>query len=170
MTMTTTPEQMDALFDQHMEAELSSDLDKTMATMSANPHILNGPSLRGGEGQDAVRQFYANDLIGQFFPPDVSFKSISRTHGENRLVDELVISFTHTQKMNHILPGVAPTGKPVSVIFVVIVGFEEGKVEYEHIYWDQASILKQIGLIDGTGLPISGAESAQQLLKFTKLG
>ena len=58
----------------------------------------------------------------------------------------------------------------MSVIFVVIVGFEEGKVAYEHIYWDQASILKQIGLIDGSGLPISGAESAQQLLKFTKLG
>ena len=161
------PQQMDALFAQHMDAELAGDLDLTMATMSDDPHLLNGPSMRGGQGREGVRRFYANDLIGQFFPPDVSFKTGSRTHGENRLVDELVISFTHTQKMDHILPGVEPTGRSVSVIFVVIVGFGGEKVVYEHIYWDQASVLKQIGLIDAEGLPVVGREAADTLLAWS---
>ena len=119
---------------------------------------------RAGRGCGA---FTLMNLIGQFFPPDVSFKTVSRTHGENRLVDELVISFTHTQKMDHILPGVEPTGRSVSVIFVVIVGFGGEKVVYEHIYWDQASVLKQIGLIDAEGLPVVGREAADTLLAWS---
>jgi carboxymethylenebutenolidase len=167
MNDTSRAQTMDTIFGRHMDAELAGDLDETMATMSENPHILNGPSMTGGEGKDGVRDFYANDLIGQFFPPDATFETISRTHGEHRLVDELVISFTHTLKMNHILPGVEPTGHPVSVIFVVIVGVEDDKISYEHIYWDQASILKQIGLLQAEDLPIAGREAADKLLALT---
>ena len=93
----------------------------------------------------------------------MQFESLSRTYSEERLVDELIISFTHTIKMDHILPGVAPTGKRVEAVFVVIVGIENGKVSYEHILWDQASVLVQIGLLDPKGLPVVGAGGAAKL-------
>ncbi|MDG2411872.1 MAG: dienelactone hydrolase, partial [Halioglobus sp.] len=96
-------------------------------------------------------------------PPDAVFETISRTYGEDRLVDQLIISFTHTIKMDHILPGVEPTGKPVEAVFVVIVGIEGDKVSYEHILWDQASVLVQIGLLDPEGLPVVGAGAAAKL-------
>lgn len=154
---------LDTIFGAHMDAELAGDLDKTLATMSADPHIVNVPTMVGGQGPGGVRTFYANRLIGQFFPPDVKFETISRTYSGERLVDELIISFTHTTAIDWMLPGIKPTGKHVEVVFVVIVGIHEGKVSYEHIMWDQANVLVQIGLLDPTGLPVTGAGAAAKL-------
>jgi carboxymethylenebutenolidase len=152
------------LFARHMNAELAGDLETTLATMSDNPHLINVPSMVGGTGREGVRAFYANHLVGKFFPPDVEFTEVSRTFGDSRLIDELIISFTHTQEIEWMLPGVAPTGRPVSVAFVVIVGIDNGKVAYEHIYWDQATVLVQLGLLDPAGLPVAGREAAAKLL------
>lgn len=154
---------LDAIFNAHMDAELAGDLDGTMATMAPNPHLVNVPTMMGGQGQEGVRTFYSKRLIGQFFPPDVTFETISRTYSEQRLIDELIISFTHTVKIDHMLPGVEPTGKRVEAVFVVIVGFEGDKVAYEHILWDQASVLVQLGLLDPKGLPVVGAGAAAKL-------
>lgn len=156
-------ETLDAIFNAHMDAELSGDLDKTLATMAPNPHLVNVPTMVGGQGPGGVRTFYAKRLIGQFFPPDVKFERISRTYSSERLVDELIISFTHTTTIDWMLPGIKPTGKPVEVVFVVIVGIEGGKVSYEHIMWDQANVLVQIGLLDPKGLPVTGAGAAAKL-------
>ena len=154
---------VDAIFGEHMDAELNGDLDRTLATMTDNPHIVNVPTMIGGQGEQGVRTFYANRLIGQFFPPDVQFETISRTYSPERLIDELIISFTHTIEMDHLLPGVKPTGKFVEAVFVVIVGIEDGKVSYEHIHWDQGNLLVQLGLIDPEGLPLTGAGAAAKL-------
>jgi carboxymethylenebutenolidase len=158
---------MGALFSRHMDAELAGDLDETMATMTSNPHLVNVPTMVGGAGPEGVRAFYSDRLIGQFFPPDVEFTTVSRTYGTCRLVDELIISFTHTAKIDWMLPGVEPTGRPVSVAFVVIVGFEDDAIAYEHIYWDQASVLVQIGLLDPAGLPVAGGSAAAKVLDPT---
>lgn len=157
------------LFGVHMQAELNADLDGTMATMVADPHLINLGSGTGGIGAAGVREFYATRLIGQFFPPDVEFISISRTVDAERLVDELVIRFTHTQAIGHLLPGVAATGRRVEMALVVIVGVREGKVAYEHIYWDQAGLLAQLGLLDPTGLPVA-TDTASRLLAVTGKG
>ena len=151
------------LFKKHVNAELAGDLDTTMATMIDTPHLHNIPSMVGGYGYDGVKSFYANHLIGKFFPPDINMQPVSMTVGESQIVEEHIISFTHTQSIDWMLPGLAPTGKKVEVAFVVIVGFKEGKVSHEHIYWDQACVLVQLGLLDPTGLPISGNESARRL-------
>jgi carboxymethylenebutenolidase len=84
--------------------------------------------------------------------------------GENQLVDEMIFSFTHTEEMPWMLPGVAPTNKFVRVPLVVIVKFRDGKLAHEHIYWDQASVLKQIGLISDPSLPVFGAETADKVV------
>jgi carboxymethylenebutenolidase len=154
---------LDAIFGAHMEAELAGDLDQTLATMAPNPHIVNVPTMIGGQGPQGVRTFYANRLIGQFFPPDVTFETVSRTYSEERLVDELIISFTHTCSIDWMLPGIEPTGKRVEAVWVVIVGIEDGKVSYEHILWDQANVLAQIGLLDPAVLPVTGAGAVAKL-------
>ncbi len=158
-----------ALFQAHMQAELDADLDSTMATMVAEPHLLNLASGTGGLGAGGVRDFYASRLIGQFFPPDVEFIPISRTVDGERLVDEMVIRFTHTEPIGHLLPGVPATGRRVEMALVVIVGVQGGKVAYEHIYWDQAGLLAQLGLIDPAGLPVDPT-TASRLLAFTGKG
>ena len=164
MTAASISQAMDEIFALHMEAELAGDLDQTLATMTADPHLVNVPTMVGGSGPEEVRDFYANRLIGQFFPPDVEFTAVSRTHGDGRLVDELIISFTHTIKIDWMLPGVEPTGRRVEVAFVVVVAVDDDKIAYEHIYWDQATVLVQIGLLNPAGLPVAGAESAAKVL------
>jgi carboxymethylenebutenolidase len=163
MSSSSLQAKLDAIFKAHMNAELAGDLDQTLATMAANPHLVNVPTMVGGQGPRGVRTFYAKRLIGQFFPPDVTFETVSRTYSEERLIDELIISFTHTHKIDWMLPGVEPTGKRVEVVFVVIVGIEGDKVSYEHILWDQANVLVQIGVLDPTGLPVTGAGAAAKL-------
>jgi len=158
-----------ALFEAHMQAEIKADLAGTMATMVDDPHLLNLASGTGGQGAEGVATFYATQLIGQFFPPDVEFILVSRTESPERLVDELVIRFTHTETMSHLLPGVAPTGRRVEMALVVIVGVRDGKVAYEHIHWDQAGLLAQLGLLDPTGLPIV-TDTAARLLAYTGKG
>jgi carboxymethylenebutenolidase len=151
-------------FQKHVGAELAGDLDTTMATMSAEPHLNHVPTMAGGVGRDGVRNFYRDHLVGKFFPPDVKMTSVSSTVGDTQIVDELFISFTHTTVIDWLLPGVAPTGKPVEMAVAVVVGFKDDKITHEHIYWDQAGVLVQVGLLDPKGLPVTGAESARKVL------
>jgi carboxymethylenebutenolidase len=120
--------------------------------------------MAGGVGRDGVRTFYRDHLVGKFFPPDVTMTNVSRTVGLDQVVEELVISFTHTTPIDWLLPGVPPTGKSVEMAVVVIVGFIDGKISHEHIYWDQAGVLVQIGLLNPAGLPVTGADSARKVL------
>jgi carboxymethylenebutenolidase len=157
-------EAMVELFQKHVAAELAGDLETTMATMTDDPHLNHVASMAGGVGRDGVHAFYRDHLVGKFFPPDVKMTDVSRTVGHDQVVEELVLSFTHTTPVDWILPGVPPTGKPVEVAVVVIVGFKDGKISHEHIYWDQAGVLAQVGLLDPSGLPVCGAESARKVL------
>ena len=152
------------LFQKHVAAELAGDLETTMATMTESPHLNHVPTMMGGVGRDGVRAFYRDHLVGRFFPPDVTMTTVSRTVGDERIVEEMVIAFTHTTEIDWMLPGVVPTGKRVEAAFVVVVGVKDGKVSHEHIYWDQASVLVQIGLLDPRGLPVVGAEGARKVL------
>jgi carboxymethylenebutenolidase len=97
-------------------------------------------------------------------PPDTEMTAISRTIGNDQLVDEMVFKFTHTIRMDWMLPGIDPTGRRVEVPLVAIVRFKEGKLAHEHIYWDQASVLVQLGLLDASALPVAGIESARKAL------
>lgn len=163
-TLSAAQQAMVALFQQHMGAELAGDLDTTMDTMTDEPYLNHVPTMAGGVGREGVRSFYRDHLVGKFFPPDVKVTNVSRTVGHDQVVEELVISFTHTMPNDFTLPGVPPTGKRVEMAVVVIVGFKDGKISHEHIYWDQAGVLVQVGLLDPAGLPVTGAESARKVL------
>jgi len=151
------------VFDDHVAAEfVARDLDAAMATMAPDPYVYHVPAMTGGDGHDGVRSFYGTHFIGKW-PEDTAITPVSRTVGENQVVDELILSFTHDIEMDAILPGVPPTGRHVTLPFCVVVGFVDGKVKHEHIYWDQASALAQIGVIDAAALPVTGAEQASNL-------
>jgi carboxymethylenebutenolidase len=153
-----------AVFDEHVAAEfVTRDLEATMATMTDEPYVNHVPVMAGGVGAEEVRSFYDRHFIGRW-PEDIEIAPVSRTIGEKQVVDELVLSFTHDLEMPQLLPGVAPTGKHVRLAFCVVVGFEGDKVAHEHIYWDQASLLVQIGLLDAAELPVTGGEHADAVL------
>ena len=114
-------------------------------------------------GEEGIRCFYSEKLIGQSFPEDVEFIPISRTIDGERLVDEVVIKFTHTQRIEHLLPDVEPTGREVTMAVVVIVGFREGNVSYEHIYSYQAVLLVQLSLLNPLGISIDPTVSIRFL-------
>ena len=159
-----TPEQqfLNDLWEEHLRDEFSThDTDATLETMVPDAYVNHIPVLTGGVGREQLRQFYSRHFIPKM-PPDTEIVPLSRTIGGNRLVDEMIFRFTHTLEMDWMLPGVPPTGKRVECGLVVIVHFRDGKLSSEHIYWDQASVLVQLGLLDPSRLPVAGIESAKK--------
>ena len=158
------PTDLARLWEEHTGHEfVTRDTEATLATMVDDAYVNHEPVLTGGFGKAALREFYSRRFIPSM-PPDTTLTPVSRTVGENQLVDEMIFSFTHTQEMPWMLPGVAPTNRKVEVPLVAIVKFQDGKLKHEHIYWDQASVLKQIGLLTDPSLPVCGAETARKVL------
>jgi carboxymethylenebutenolidase len=165
--LTAAQERLSQLWDEHVRHEFSTrHAEHTLATMVEDAYVNHIPTLTGGVGKNELREFYSKRFIPQM-PPDTEMTPVSRTIGEDQLVDEMVFKFTHTIPMDWMLPGIAPTGKRVEVPLVAIVRFREGKLAHEHIYWDQASVLVQIGLLDANELPVAGVESARKVLDPT---
>lgn len=156
---------LEQLWEEHTKHEFATrDTESTLATMVDDAYVNHVPVMTGGRGKEALRAFYSQDFI-PCMPPDTKLTPISRTVGDDQLVDEMIFSFTHTQEMPWMLPGIAPTNRHVEVPLVAIVRFREGKLEHEHIYWDQASVLKQIGLLSDPKLPVFGAETARKAIE-----
>jgi carboxymethylenebutenolidase len=134
-----------ALWEEHLKAEFEDkDACASCDTMVANPYVNHVPVLTGGVGRRQLEHFYGKYFIPSM-PPDVELVPISRTVGQDRIVDEFVFTCTHTVQMDWLLPGVKPTGRRLELVTVVVVYFEKGKIHHEHIHWDQASALVQLG-------------------------
>ncbi len=153
-----------ALWEEHIRHEFDTrDVPATMATMVAEPYVNHIPTLTGGVGHSQLARFYQHHFVHQN-PKDMKITSISRTVGSTQVVDEFIMSFTHDAEIDWLLPGVKPTGKYVEIPMLGVIQFRGSKLCHEHIYWDQASVLVQIGLLDPTGLPVAGVETARKLL------
>jgi len=160
--LTTAQESLRQLWEEHVRHEFAThNTQDTLDTMVEDAYVNHIPVLTGGVGRDELREFYSKRFIPQM-PPDTEMTAISRTIGNDQLVDEMIFKFTHTIRMDWMLPGLAPTGKRVEVPLVAIVRFRDGKLAHEHIYWDQASVLVQLGLLDAGVLPVAGIESAHK--------
>lgn len=155
------------LWEQHCMHEFATrDVEATMATMVAEPYVNHIPTMTGGVGYRDLYRFYKHHFIPKT-PADTKLVPISRTVGADRVVDEMVFCFTHDIEIDWMLPGLAPTGKYVEVPLVAIVCFRGDKLYNEHIYWDQASVLAQIGLLDASKLPVAGVETAKKVIDET---
>jgi carboxymethylenebutenolidase len=163
-TLTTEQKFLSDLWEEHMRYEfVTQNTEDTLATMVEDAYVNHIPVLTGGIGRDELREFYSKRFIPQM-PPDTEMLPISRTIGTDQVVDEMVVKFTHTIRMDWMLPGIAPTGKRVEIAMVAVVRFRDSKLAHEHIYWDQASVLVQLGLLDDRSLPVAGRETASKAL------
>lgn len=152
------------LWEEHLRHEFETqDPSETIDTMVKNAYVNHVPVLTGGSGREELLDFYAKYFIPQM-PPDGEMKPVSRTIGHDRLVDEFIFEFTHTVRMDWLVPGVEPTGKHAEIAVIVVVEFKGDKLACERIYWDQASLLVQLGLLEEGKLPIVGVESARKVL------
>jgi carboxymethylenebutenolidase len=162
--LSAAQESLRDLWEEHVRYEFATrNTDDTLATMVEDAYVNHIPVLTGGVGRNELREFYSKHFIPRM-PPDTEMIPISRTIGSEQVVDEMVFKFTHTIAMDWMLPGVPPTGKRVEVPLVAIVHFRQGKLAHEHIYWDQASVLVQLGLLDAGNLPVAGIETARKAL------
>ncbi len=160
-------QKMKEIWELHCKYEFDDhDLAATMDTMVDEPYVNHIPTMTGGVGKQKLTEFYRDNFISKL-PPDTKLIPVSQTIGENRLVDELIFCFTHDREIDFLLPGLKPTHKYVKVPTVAIVTFEGDKIANEHIYWDQASVLVQIGLLNPEGLPVAGVETAEKVLDKT---
>jgi carboxymethylenebutenolidase len=152
------------LWEEHTTHEFSTrSAQSTLETMVDDAYVNHVPVMTGGCGKSELLAFYSRDFI-PCMPPDTKLTPVSRTIGEDQLVDEMIFSFTHTQEMPWMLPGIPPTHRRVEIPLVAIVGFRDGKLASERIYWDQASVLKQIGLLSDSRLPVRGVETAHKVV------
>ena len=161
--LTPVQQILNDLWEEHLRDEFTTqDTKATLETMVPDAYVNHIPVLTGGVGHEQLREFYSRHFIPKM-PADTEIVPVSRTIGAERLVDEMIFRFTHTIEMDWMLPGIAPTGKRVECPLVVIVHFRDGKLSNEHIYWDQASVLVQLGLLDAANLPVVGLETAKKL-------
>ena len=161
-TPVLTEAQMIRLWELHTELEFTTkDAEATVCTMTPNTAVNHVPVMTGGRGRAEMITFYGKHFVPKM-PADTALRLVARTVGSNRLIDEFVFAFTHDVEMDWMLPGVAPTHRKVEIPMVVVVQFEGDKIAGERIYWDQAAVLVQIGLLDPALLPVTGANQAQK--------
>jgi carboxymethylenebutenolidase len=162
--LTPAQEALQALWDEHLRQEFGThNVEDALATMVEDAYVNHIPVMTGGVGKPALREFYSKYFIPQM-APDTELIPISRTIGTDQLVDEMLVKFTHTVQIDWMLPGIAPTGKRIEVPVVAIIQFRDGKIAHEHLYWDQASVLVQLGKLDPSTLPVVGVDSARKVL------
>jgi carboxymethylenebutenolidase len=162
--LTAEQQKLNDLWEAHLRAEFEAHSpDEAIKTMVANPLVNHVPVMTGGSGWEEVYEFYAKHFLNQI-ASDSEFALVSRTIGRDRVVDEMVGRFTDTTDNDLMLPGIPPTGKRVEIALVVVAQFDGDKLSQEHLYWGQASVLVQLGLIDPEGLPVVGVESARSVL------
>jgi carboxymethylenebutenolidase len=165
-TTTSTEQILLEVWEQHNYSEwVLKDAQKALATMSDHPHVLMVPIGIGGRGREGVFKFYHDHFLAQL-PADIKPTLISRVIGNDILAEEAVFQFTHDQQMDWVIPGVPATGKHVELGVVGIIRFTNEKIHSEHLYWDHASVLAQLGVIDPKKFPVKGVESPRTLLEW----
>jgi carboxymethylenebutenolidase len=158
---------LNQLWELHCYYEFGTrDVNAVMPTMVAQPYVNHVPTMTGGVGHDQLKRFYKYHFVDSN-PADTRLIPVSRTIGADRVVDEFVFCATHDREIDWLLPGLKPTGKYFEVPMLAVICFRGDKLYNEHIYWDQASVLVQIGVLDPTGLPVAGIQTAKKMVDET---
>ncbi|OBA59489.1 hypothetical protein A5647_17780 [Mycobacterium sp. 1100029.7] len=153
------------LWERHTRYEFElKDADQAVSTMVADASVMHVPTMSGGFGRDALRTYYADSFIPST-PPDTTVELLARSVGDDVIVDECLMALTHDRVIPHLLPGVAPTGRSLEVVFVVVVKFRDSLMLSERLYWDQAQVLAQARLIAGNQLRLPALEEVTRLMR-----
>ncbi len=163
-TFTSAQQRLIDAWQKHVDFEFKlRDAAATVGTMTDANEVNHIPVMTGGRGRAEMLDFYANHFISKM-PADTSIDLVCRTVGQDRIVDEMIFRFTHDIVMDWMLPGLGPTGNRVEIPMLVVVQLSGEQIVKERIYWDQASVLVQLGLLDPKGLPVAGVETARKVL------
>jgi carboxymethylenebutenolidase len=158
-----TPEDMKAQWASHCRYEFElRDIEGALSTMVDDRYLWDIPTMCGGRGQDSMRRYYRDNFVGTM-PDDAGISSVSLTVGDDQIAEEVILTSTHHREMPWLLPGVAPTGRPVEIPQLAVVAVRDGKIAHEHIWWDQATVLAQVGLLDPHRVPAFGADTVTRL-------
>jgi carboxymethylenebutenolidase len=142
-----TPRELEKLWENHLDGEfVAKDAEATLATMTEDASVDHVPVHTGGRGKSDLRAFY-RDIFIPSWPDDLVQTTINRVVGDSQIVDEIRTRFTHDRPMEWFLPGVGPTHKTVDIDIIVVVQFRDDRIACERIYWDQATVLRQVGLL-----------------------
>ncbi|GBG39610.1 ester cyclase [Mycobacterium montefiorense] len=157
-------DRMVEVWEQHMAYEFAAkDADLAVSTMVDDASAMHLPTMSGGSGKENLRRYYA-DVFIPAIPADTTSEPIARSVGDGLVVDEFIMRMTHDREVPFLLPGLAPTGKAVEIPAVVIVKFRGDLMESERLYWDQAAVLRQLGLIDPS-LPVADVGEVSGFLR-----
>ncbi|KAK5216250.1 hypothetical protein LTR47_005406 [Exophiala xenobiotica] len=138
---------LEAIWEEHTYFEFADrSAAKTMGTMVQEPYVNHVPTMTGGIGREKLTWFYQHNFIHNN-PDDTELQLVSRTVGIDRVVDEFIFKFTHDRQMDWMIPGIPPTRRRVEVPFTAVVCIRGDRLYHEHISWDQASVLVQLGLM-----------------------
>ena len=133
------------LWEQHLRGEfVDKNEDLSLATMVDDASVMHVPTQSGGRGKAELKPYY-RDVFIPSLPDELEHTVTNRVVTDDYLVEEARIRFVHTKRMDWFLPGVPPTGKPIEVDLVIVVEFRDGKMAAERIYWDHATVLRQVG-------------------------
>ncbi|KAF4548408.1 Hypothetical protein D9617_28g065140 [Elsinoe fawcettii] len=182
---------LEAIWDEHTYYEFENrSVEHTMATMVQEPYVNHVPTLTGGIGRDRLSDFYQHHFIFNN-PEGTDLELISRTVGIDRVIDEFLFKLTHTQQVDWLLPGLPPTNRKLEIPFTAVVNIRGDRLYHEHIAWDQATVLAQLGLLpeylpfpyplaDGSKpkpgktfqyqLPVAGMEGARKMRDKNSVG
>jgi carboxymethylenebutenolidase len=141
--------------------------------MVQEPYVNHIPTLMGGIGRAELTEFYTHHFIWQN-PPSTELELISRTVGIDRVIDEFILKMTHDSQVDWLVPGVPATGRQIEVPMTGVVNIRGDRLYHEHIAWDQATVLVQLGVMgvsvpygDGKGkelrLPVAGRECVEKM-------
>ncbi|KAK2747923.1 hypothetical protein FQN57_001514 [Myotisia sp. PD_48] len=138
---------LEAIWEEHTHFEFGDrSVEKTMGTMVQEPYVNHIPTMTGGIGRARLQNFYRYHFIWNN-PEDSKLELISRTVGVDRVIDEFIFCFAHTKTIDWLAPGIPPTGKDVRLPMVSVVNVRGDRLHHEHIWWDQANLLVQLGLM-----------------------
>ncbi|OAA41790.1 hypothetical protein NOR_05298 [Metarhizium rileyi] len=167
---------LEAIWEEHAYWEFERrSVAQTMATMVAEPYVNHVPTMTGGMGREALTNFYRDHFIF-CNPPDTVLRPLSRTVGPDRVVDEFIFSCTHTTHIPWLLPNIPPTNVELAIPMLGVINIRGDRLYHEHIWWDQGTALRQVGLlpthVPGPGgnmlrLPVAGSECARLLVDET---
>jgi carboxymethylenebutenolidase len=137
------------IWEQHRDAILvRGDPDVALANTVPVPSVRHIPAMTGAAGRDDLRRFYAEYVL-PCLPADLALTPVSRTVGRLRLVDEVAVSFTHDRVLPWLLPDIEPRHREVEVQAVAIAAYERGLLSSVRVHWDHATLLAQLGCLDG---------------------
>ncbi|PFH52573.1 hypothetical protein AMATHDRAFT_74056 [Amanita thiersii Skay4041] len=170
---------LEAIWDEHTFFEFQErSVAKTMGTMVEEPYVNHVPTMTGGIGRAQLTAFYRDHFIFSN-PEDTELQTVSRTIGSDRVVDEFVFNLTHTCEIDWLLPGIPPSGKKLAIPMIAVVNIRGDRLYHEHIWWDQATALRQAGVLPTylsytfqeknqlVRLPVGGVETAEKLIDET---